>query len=239
MTLVVFRTSPLYRDTLIEKSQSYPVVAQKLQEFRKFKADAPLQPFGSSDKPFKGYGIFSSVIPSLRHAHLTHDIMIVYKITGRDPTVFDLYGIFSHDELGIGQPANINRQRSMAAKLSSQTFTDQGQSEPSQPDVKKPKSTPKVSQFDYTPRVKPAQPAAASPLVQAVQSADALWYQRGLQDRMLQAQSRAEQLAVVNSELQYLQAIMRRNQLYSNQQRYAQALVNIYNLLTSRSRQSQ
>jgi hypothetical protein len=239
MTTVVFRTTPLYRDTLIEKSRSYPVVAQKLQEFRKFKTDTPLLPFGSSDKPFKGFGIFSTAIPALRHAHLTHDIMIVYKITGRDPTVFDLYGVFSHDELGIGQPANINRQRSMASKLSSQKFTDQKQAEPEpgQPDIKKTKSAPKVSQFDYTPRAKPAQPAAANPLAQAVQAADALWYQRGLEDRMQQAQSRAEQLAVINSELQYLQAIMRKNQLYSNQQKYAQALVKIYNLLSGRSKQ--
>lgn len=123
MNPVVFRTSELYRETLVEKSRAYPVIAQKLQDFRKFKTENPLQPFGGSDKPFIGSGIFAATISGLRHAHLTHDIMIVYTISGRNPTVFDLYGVFSHDELGIGQPVNIKRQKSAAKRMSNQTFS--------------------------------------------------------------------------------------------------------------------
>ena len=123
MTPVVFRTCELYRETLVEKSRSYPVIVQKLQEFRQFKTQNPLQPYGGSDKPFVGGGIFSSVISGLRHAHLTHDIMIVYTIGGRNPTMFDLYGVFSHDDLGIGQPDHKKRQKIAAKRMSNQIFS--------------------------------------------------------------------------------------------------------------------
>jgi hypothetical protein len=123
MTPVVFRTSDLYRATLVDKARAYPIIGQKMQEFGKFKSENPLQQYGSSDKPFQSVGHFNRVASSLRHAHLTHDIMVVYTISGRNPTVFDLYGIFSHDELGIGQPANINRQKSQARRLAGQQFS--------------------------------------------------------------------------------------------------------------------
>ena len=123
MSSVAFRTSDLYRSTLVDKVRAYPVVGQKIQDFRKFKSENPLQQFGSSDKPFQGAGHFNKAVSGLRHAHLTHDIMIVYTINGRNPTVFDLYGIFSHDELGIGQPGNIKRQKSQAQRLSGQQFS--------------------------------------------------------------------------------------------------------------------
>jgi predicted component of type VI protein secretion system len=68
--------------------------------------------------------------------------------------------------------------------------------------------------------------------VKSVKLADQEWQQRGLLDRLMQAETRNEKLAVINSELQYLQTIVRRNQLYPNQQRYAEKLIQIYNTLT-------
>lgn len=124
MSPVVFKPSQLYLETMIEKSRDYPVIGQKMQEFRKFKSANPLQSFGATDKPFVGKGSFGTVISGLRHAHLTHDIMVVYTISGRDPTEFRLYGIFSHDELGIGQPANIKRQKAQAKRMTNQVFTN-------------------------------------------------------------------------------------------------------------------
>ena len=122
MSPVAFRTCDLYRETLADKARAYPVIGQKMQEFRKFKSDNPLQPYGGSDKPFVSKGNFGTTISGLRHAHLTHDIMIVYTISGRNPTLFDLYGIFSHDELGIGQPANVKRQKAQAKRMANQQF---------------------------------------------------------------------------------------------------------------------
>lgn len=123
MNQVAFRTSDLYKETLVDKARAYPVIGQKMQEFRNFKAQNPLQPYGSTDKPFAGKGNFGTVISGLRHAHLTGDIMVVYTISGRDPTMINLYGIFSHDELGIGQPANKNRQKSAVKRMANQQFT--------------------------------------------------------------------------------------------------------------------
>lgn len=116
---VVIRTCPLFKESYAEKSKGNPVLEQKLVEFRRSKLANKLQPFGSSDKPFKSFGVFEG----LRHAHLNADVSIVYSIHGSNPSIIDLYGLFSHDELGTGQPVNIKRQKSMDKKFSSQTFS--------------------------------------------------------------------------------------------------------------------
>jgi mRNA-degrading endonuclease YafQ of YafQ-DinJ toxin-antitoxin module len=229
-----FQVSPLFRETFAAKSQSNTALRSKVEQFLRVKGEDPTQPFGASDKPFKGGGFFSTAVPKIRHAHLTHDLSMVYTVEGGDPAVVRLYGIFSHDDLGTGQPQNINRQRGMATQLAGQSFSSQSEIVPAAAPAKKTKSEPGTSKFDYTPREKPAQPTVVRPLTQAVQSADALWSQRRLADRFDQAQGLTDQLAVINSEIQYLQVIMRKHGLYPNQQQYAQKLVQIYNLLTKR-----
>lgn len=83
------------------------------------KRENPNQPFGSSDKAFTGAGNFAKMVPGLKHAHITHDLSVVYKVIGNE--VY-LYGFFTHDELGTGQPPNMNRQKSTATKFSNQQF---------------------------------------------------------------------------------------------------------------------
>lgn len=122
MSGVVFRACDLYRQTLLEKATAYPVIGQKLQAFRSFKAEEPMAGFGANDKPFQGKGNFGTMIRGLKHAHLTHDIMVVYTLSGNNPRIIDLYGIFSHDDLGIGQPANVKKQKSMVKKFVGQEF---------------------------------------------------------------------------------------------------------------------
>jgi mRNA-degrading endonuclease YafQ of YafQ-DinJ toxin-antitoxin module len=121
---VVFKLSELYSKTLIDKARAKPIIGQKMQEFRKFKSENPLQSFGSKDYPFIANGHYGTAVPGLRHAHLTDDLSIVYTISGRDPIVFKLYGIFSHSELGTGQPANMKRQKSLAKRMAGQEFSD-------------------------------------------------------------------------------------------------------------------
>jgi mRNA-degrading endonuclease YafQ of YafQ-DinJ toxin-antitoxin module len=118
----VFKRCQLYLETFAGKAVQYPVIGQKVNEFITFKSQNPLAQYGSSDKPFQGKGNFGTVIPGLKHAHLTHDIMIVYTLGGRNPIEFRLYGIFSHDELGIGQPANDKRQKSAVKRMANQAF---------------------------------------------------------------------------------------------------------------------
>jgi hypothetical protein len=119
---VVFKRCRLYVETFSGKAVDYPVIGQKINEFLKFKSESPIGQFGSSDKPFSGNGNFTKAIPDLRHAHLTGDIMIVYTIRGKNPTEFRLYGVFSHDELGIGQPSNPKKQKSAAKRIGNQDF---------------------------------------------------------------------------------------------------------------------
>lgn len=116
---VVFRRSNLYKQTYLARVLPYPPVKNKFRDFMEVKRVNPNQPFGASDKPFRSSGNFTSAVPGLRHAHITFDLSIVYRVEGNQ--VF-LYGFFTHDDLGTGQPANINRQKSSAARFSNTGF---------------------------------------------------------------------------------------------------------------------
>lgn len=117
---MLFRKSSAFDDTLRKHSH----LAGKLKEFMAAKANDFNSRFGASDKPFSAGGNFSKAVKGLKHAHLNSDISIVYNVHGSDPRVMDLYGLFSHEELGTGQPANINRQKSKSKSFSGEKFTN-------------------------------------------------------------------------------------------------------------------
>lgn len=116
---VKFRTCDLFDRTAAAKFQENQTLVSKFEEFQKHKANNPVLPFGSSDKMFRGDGFFRG----LKHAHLSHDISVIYSISGKNPTLIDLYGLFSHDDLGTGNPPNLKRQKSLSKRLSNQTFS--------------------------------------------------------------------------------------------------------------------
>ena len=90
--------------------------------FMDVKRTNPNTPYGSSDKPFAANGNYGSAVPGLRHAHITHDLSIVYRVDGRN---IYLYGFYTHDELGTGNPANMRKQASMADRFKNATFTEE------------------------------------------------------------------------------------------------------------------
>jgi len=231
MMPATFQVTPLFRETFAAKTQANPVLASKFNKFIEIKKADPNQLFGASDKPFKSGGIFSNAVPKIRHAHLTHDLSIVYTVVGGDQPVIQLHGIFSHDDMGTGQPSNLNRQRSLAAQFAGQTMSTADVSAQPRPE-RSPASKSTSPGPGYVARTKPVASPTENSFVKSVKSADQEWQQRGLLDRLMQAETRNEKLAVINSELQYLQTIVRRNQLYPNQQRYAEKLIQIYNTLT-------
>lgn len=96
-------------------------ILNNLKDFLTLKRDNPRAAYGSSDKPFTGKGNFAGAIPGLAHAHLSFDLSIVYRI---EHNVLYLYGIYSHDQLGTGQPPKMNVQKSMAQKFSNMNFTE-------------------------------------------------------------------------------------------------------------------
>lgn len=120
---LIIKNSPLFLDTMAKKlSSGNKKIADRFNEFLKIKKNNPLQPFGKNDYPFSsgsGHHI-QGAIPNetLLHAHLTHDISVVYSLTGKDPKVLKLYGIFTHDEMGTGQPSNTRKQKQFTDRLS-------------------------------------------------------------------------------------------------------------------------
>ena len=117
---VQFVRSKIFDETLAKKARQAPNAEDKLQEFIEYKTINPLQPWGSKDKPFPADGPIGRTFPKLRYAHLTSDIILFYSMEGRDPIMFKLYGVFSHDDIGIGMPRNINKQKSFVKRLSGQ-----------------------------------------------------------------------------------------------------------------------
>ena len=122
--MVKFQWCKLFQDTFTEKARLNPELNKTFKEFLILKSQNPTQPYGSRDASFSGEGNFNKAVPKLRHAHLMHDLNLCYTISGKDPTLIKLYGVFKHDEMGTGQPANIKRQKSVATAMANQTFTD-------------------------------------------------------------------------------------------------------------------
>ena len=118
---VVFRICPLFQETAQEKMKT-PGLDVKFKEFKASKEANPIGQYGSRDGMFAGGGNFTKEVPKLRHAHLTHDISILYRLSGANPTVIDLFGFFTHDDIGTGQPANIKKQKAAARRMAGQDF---------------------------------------------------------------------------------------------------------------------
>jgi len=119
-----FMMSPLFKKTYAEKSQAVPGLAAKFADFVGTKTENPIQQFGKSDTQMVSAGPLGRAVPGLKHAHLTQDLSVFYTLGGRNPTVFNLYGIFSHKDSGTGNNANIKTQKSLGQQLQNQQFTD-------------------------------------------------------------------------------------------------------------------
>ena len=116
---VEVRKSRMFDQTVADRVQQLPNLADRIQEFLAFKTANPGQPWGK-DTQFVSAGPLARALPKLRHVHLTRDLSLFYTIGGRDPAVIRLYGVFSHADSGTGTPGNINRQRSLARQLDNQ-----------------------------------------------------------------------------------------------------------------------
>lgn len=117
---VVFEVGPLWEQSLISAVKDSPQIVQKIRDFRELKSKNPMTPFGSNDKPFIGAGIFKQYLPKALKAHLTPDISIIYELSGRNPTKIKLYGVFTHADMGTGQPANMKIQKNLARRLANE-----------------------------------------------------------------------------------------------------------------------
>lgn len=116
---VVYNYGSLWEESLASAIRDTPNILQKIKEFRDFKSQNPLALYGSKDTPLAGVSgsPYSRYLPKARKAHLTPDISIIYELSGKNPTNIKLYGVFTHADLGTGQPANKKRSEQMAKRL--------------------------------------------------------------------------------------------------------------------------
>lgn len=117
----IFRRCNSYLETYIDKVRPYNSIRSKFRDFMELKRWNPTVNFGKSDKPFTSDAFYARAVPGLRHAHITFDLSILYKIVNNE---LWLYGFYTHDELGTGQPSNIRKQSSMASYFAHKTIAD-------------------------------------------------------------------------------------------------------------------
>ena len=120
---VKFHSCKMFEKTA-EKYKADRRIKAKLVEFLQFKTSSPFEKFGSSDYPFVA-GPLHSV--GAIHAKLSFDVSIVYKISSKNvggvrKVDFLLFGIFSHDESGTGQPSNPAKMTSLSQKITHADF---------------------------------------------------------------------------------------------------------------------
>lgn len=112
-----FLKSKLFDRTVEGRKAMMTNIEEKIAEFIATKTADPMQQFGSKDKPFGGDGPIGKAFPKMRYANMNSDIRLFYTMEGKNPTIFKLYGVFSHDDIGLGQPGNIKRQASFIQRL--------------------------------------------------------------------------------------------------------------------------
>jgi hypothetical protein len=98
---IILRTGSDFVNTY-DKIAKIPSAITKFETFKNMKSDPATltKPLGSADKLFTPDSPLGRSVPSLRHIHITHDISLVYRIHGSNPTYVDLYGFYTHDDLG-------------------------------------------------------------------------------------------------------------------------------------------
>lgn len=117
----VFRRCDSYKETYLQKVKPYNAIRRKFADFMELKRWNPNQTFGKSDNFFSGGGPIGQIAAELRHAHITHDLSILYKLEGG--TIW-LYGFYTHNELGTSRPPQINNQKNIAIKIANKTEAD-------------------------------------------------------------------------------------------------------------------
>lgn len=186
--------------------------------------------FGSNDKKFESKGLFGN---EYAHAHITHNISVVYAVD-RGTNTLKIYGVYAHDDIGTGTPANRNRQAQAQQRWDQQSFdANQAVTGVDIPDEKKEKPVVKKepSKFDYTKKEKPVQPAPKqqsseeSQLRDLISMIDSKWPDRGFKNRLNNSLTLQDKLAFINSEMQYIMLIKRKGmKLYPNQLEYVKGL---------------
>ena len=115
-------------DTVVRTSSLFNIndydslVAEKFKDFVATKKNN-LALYGSRDSAMNTRAPLGNTIEGLRHAHLTQDVSVFYRIHGRDPRYLDIYGLFRHKDSGTGNTPNIKKQKSLASRFAQAQFS--------------------------------------------------------------------------------------------------------------------
>jgi hypothetical protein len=114
-------------DTVVRTAKGFnlsdydALVIEKFKDFVEVKRNT-LDSYGAKDKPMVSKAPLGRAIPGLMHAHLTQDASVFYKIHGRDPRYLDIYGVFRHKDLGLGNTPNVKKQQQAAKRFAKVDF---------------------------------------------------------------------------------------------------------------------
>ena len=105
------RITSLFKETQAKYAND-PRISKRFKDFIDLKSANPIAKFGSKDYP-----IAAGPLKGLMHAGMDYDVSLFYSLQGKNPTVITLYGFFTHDESGTGQPQRRNRQQGLADRI--------------------------------------------------------------------------------------------------------------------------
>ena len=111
--------SPIFQQSVDAHAAQLPDLMSKIADFIKAKQENPNKPFGTHDYFMLPDGIYGRSIPKIRHAHIYHNVIIMYTLTQNQ---LKLFGTWTHKELGISTPANFKLQKQKAKELSNLRF---------------------------------------------------------------------------------------------------------------------
>ncbi len=227
-----------YESTLEKYANIRHILTSKILKFIEHKSKVPYNGnipgsetggYGNSDQRFKPKGNFNRPeIRNIAHVHLTPDISIVYRIhDGR----LDIFGLYSHDAIGTGQPPNMNRQEQAAKRWSNETVNAPLDIESLDVDEPSPtavtKKVKKQPNAQYAPKSKPVQ--QISPKMEFAKRVDALWPQRQLYAKL--SEPSADVSRVLENEARSLVSLFRGTnpaKLPANQREYFQKFQELY-----------
>ncbi len=114
--------SPEFNKTYEFHKQNTPGVERGLKRFLASKAMNPDLPYQGKDYLLQNN--FAKYNVKIFHAGLTFDKSVFYTLenTGKKTKQIRLFGIYGHDDVGIGNPANTNKQNAAAKRFSNQRF---------------------------------------------------------------------------------------------------------------------
>ncbi len=99
--------------------KKYRIAPAELKSFTDAKEKDPIAPYGSKDYPYRGGDLATT---KTSHALLRKDMYVIYKVSGKNPTIVYLYGFTTHEDSGTGTPPKQSKQQAFAKQLHRMKF---------------------------------------------------------------------------------------------------------------------